>query len=406
MSDTPGPSRAKLGRARPGLVSNRALLVCLVGLAGTGHVLYPTLLHAVTRLRPDPSPPDVQGWPELTVVVPAYRETTVIGAKVEDVCANGYPGEVEVVVVADDPETAVAAGRAGARVLTSDTRRGKAEALNRGIEIAGGTAVVVTDANTRLVPGSLQALVRWFADPSVGAVAGEKTVVGVTGEGAYWRFESWLKRREARTGTTIGLVGELAAVRRETFRPLPSDLAVEDLWMALDVVEGGWRIAYEPAAVAVEEPSPGWRDDWERRTRVVSGTLDVLWRRRSLLAPRQGLVAAQLWGHRAVRSSFGPVAHLLIVLWAFTKCRRSRLAALTLTSHGFVALCAVRTLRGTRQSRFERLVGQALFLQAVGLGGLTRYLRHDRPALWPKPERQGVPSASRPRIFGGADVDP
>ena len=52
-------------------------------------------------------------------MVPAYREAGVIAAKIDDLRANGYPGSLEILVVADgDPETAAAAERAGARALT------------------------------------------------------------------------------------------------------------------------------------------------------------------------------------------------------------------------------------------------------------------------------------------------
>lgn len=357
--------------------------------AAAGHIVYPALLHLRTRRLSDEVPPVGGTWPPLTVVVPAYREESVIAAKVADVFANAYLGPVEVIVVADDAATAAAAAGSGARVLVTNQRQGKADALNRGVAAAGTEVVVLTDANALLAPGSLAAMARWFSEPSVGAVAGEKIVSG-GGESAYWRFESWLKRREARTGATVGLVGELAAVRRSHFRPLPVDLAVDDLWLALDILEGGARIVYEPAARAEEEPSPHWREDWERRTRVVSGVLDVLWRRRRMLRPRQGMVAAQLWGHRLARSSLGPLAHLLLVITAVRARRRSRLARLALAAHVVGGAAAFRTQRRTPQSTLERLVGQALFLQTVALGGSARYLLGDRPALWPKPARPGV----------------
>lgn len=322
--------------------------------------------------------------------MPAYREEAVIRAKVADVMANGYEGTVQVIVVADDENTASAARRTPAVVVGANERLGKAQALNVGMAEAKTDIVVFTDANTGLLPGSLAAMVRWFDDPSVGAVAGEKTLAGSTGESMYWRFESWLKQREARTGFTVGLVGELAAVRQEAFRTLPADLAVEDLWMAIDVLEGGYRIVYEPTARAVEEPAEGWRDDWERRTRVGSGILDVLWRRRQRMKPAHGMAAVQLWGHRAVRSSFGPLAHLLLLFIAVWNSRRSRAAALTVSAHLAAGVAMVRTQSRTAGSSLERLVGQTLFLQAVGLGGLLRYLRGDRPALWPKPQRSAT----------------
>lgn len=363
-----------------------AVLVGLVLTAGAGHVVYPVLLHLWTRRLDDEQPVTSLVLPSLTVVVPAYREQAVIGPKVDDVRRNGYPSPLEILVVADDPETASAARATGACVIGPGDRLGKAEAINQGMGAAENDIVVITDANTVLLPGSLAAMARWFADPSVGAVAGEKTVTA-GGEGAYWRFEAWLKRRESRTGTTFALVGELAAVRKGVFRPLPDDLAVEDLWLALDVLEQGLRIVYEPAARAKEDAPPGWAENWERRTRVVSGVLDVLWRRRHLLAPARGMLALQLWGHRAARCSLAPVAHLVLLVRALRLSRRSRMGRVVVVLHVMGGVAAARTQRQVPQSALARLVGQALFLQAVGLGGFVRYLRGNRPALWPKPPR-------------------
>lgn len=359
----------------------------LLALAASGHVLYPLWL-ALPRVRVMPEAPDADApLPGLSVVVPAYRERSVIETKVADLRGNGYEGPLEIVVVADDEETAAAARRTGARVVAPETRQGKAAALNLGIAECSHPIVVMTDANTWLEPGSLEALARWFAHPEVGAVAGEKQVAS-SSQGLYWRFESWLKRRESRAGTTIGLVGEVGAVRRSAFRPLPADLAVDDMWLALDVIDRGLRVVYEPRAVAYEQESPGWREEWERRTRVGAGVLDNAWRRRSLLLPGSG-IAAQLWGHRVVRYSVSPIAHAALLLQAVAGARRSRLATAFLLGHVAAGALALRHARGDASSAPARLAYQVLVLQLVGFGGLVRYLRGSRPALWPKPERSG-----------------
>lgn len=363
----------------------------LGAVAGYGHVLYPAWLAVRTRDLAESPPPEPVDWPALTVVVPAYRERSIIHRKVADLEANGYPGPLEVLVVADDPETAAAARTTGATVLAGGRRQGKAEALNCGVQQAAHPIVVMTDANTDLTEGSLRALARWFTDPQVQAVAGEKVVRGEYGEAAYWRFESWLKRRESLAGTTIGLVGELGAVRRDAYRPLPTDAIVDDMWLALDLAGRGGRIVYEPEARAVEDPSPSRRDEWERRTRVSAGIVDTCWRRRDLLAPAHGLVAAELWGHRLTRSAFGPLAHLALLALALRGLRRSRLAAPFLAGHLWAGAALMRQRRGADLNRLERTAAQVLWLQVVALGGLLRYLRHDRPALWPKPDRPEAP---------------
>jgi hypothetical protein len=363
-------------------------IATLTAVAAFGHVLYPAWLALRTRGRADADPPSPDQWPGLTVVVPAYRERAVIAAKVEDVGANGYPGELQVLVVADDAETAEAAEATIAEVVANGDRRGKAHAVNLGLEAARHDHVVLTDANASLAPGTLASLVRWFEDGSVGAVAGEKRVLD-GGEGLYWAFESWLKRRESRLGTTIGLVGELAALRRSACKPLPTDLIVDDLWLALDVIAGGNRIVYEPHAVATEQGSPGLGEEWERRTRNVAGALDAIWRRREMLRP-ESPIAAQLWGHRLVRLSFGPVAHAALLGLALGSARRSRLARLFLAGHATGALALLRRSRGEELSLPERLLAQVLFLQAVGLGGTGRWLSGSHSGLWHKEERTGL----------------
>jgi cellulose synthase/poly-beta-1,6-N-acetylglucosamine synthase-like glycosyltransferase len=393
-------SKRRRGRSYTSIVaalfSARVAGITLLAVVGAfGHVIYPSWMALRSRRLAAPDPPVPNGWPGVSVVVPAFRERNVIAAKIEDIAGNGYPGPLQTIVVADDPETAEAARATQAEVIDANGRLGKAEAINRGLAAARNPIVVLTDANARIRPGAIAALVRWFEDESVGAVAGEKRVLGDS-QAPYWRFESWLKRCESRSGTTIGLVGELAALRRELHRPLPRDVWVDDLWLALDVIDSGSRILYDDSALADEDPSPSWRDEWERRTRIVSGALDVLWRRRSLLVPGRSPVALQLWGHRLVRSSFGPLSHAALLLVAVRASRRSLLASAFCIGHAAAAVALARQLRGKPVSRGEMILAQVLFLQAVGIGGTFRWLRGDRPALWPKGDRP-------PGTFGNAD---
>lgn len=379
--------RRRSHESRPEAAPHRSPAVMLLAsIAAVGPVGYPAWLAWTTRHSPAPEPPRPQRWPGISVVVPAYFERSIIASKIDDLEQADYSGERQVIVVADDPETAAAARRPGVEVIESQERGGKAAALNRGFAAARHPIVVITDANTTFTAGTLPAIASWFADPSVGAVAGEKQVLRGH-EDAYWRFESWLKRRESMRGSTVGLVGELAAVRRDVYRPLPADIAVDDLWLALDVIDEGLRIVYEPAAVALEEPSETWREDWERRTRVVSGSFDVFWRRARLLDPSRSPVAAQLWGHRLVRQSAGPVAHAGLLVWALRHVRHSRVAAAFVVSHVLALQALLRRTQGARVTRPEAVASQVLFLQLVAFGGIARYLRRDRLALWPKRAR-------------------
>jgi len=379
--------RRGAGSARAGSPDrdNRWLGSALLAAVVAAPVAYPGWLALVTARRERPAPPQPSEWPGLSVVIAAYKEAAVIGAKIDDVRGNGYPGELEIIVVADDPSTAEAARESGARVVGPGAREGKAAAVNRGIGVATQPIVVISDADAHLAQGSLTALAQWFADPRIGAVAGEKQVAGV-GQSLYWRVESWIKDRESRLGTTIGLVGELAAVRRSVFRPLPRDTAVDDLWMALDVIEGGLQVHYDGDATAVETGAP-LATEWERRTRTQAGLLDLLWRRRKLLLPWRSPVAGQLWGHKLLRSVVGPLAHAMLLARATVFFRRSLASRVFVLFHLATVLEVIRSARGAKLSRTEQTAVQILFLQATALGAMRRYLSGDRPASWPKPER-------------------
>jgi poly-beta-1,6-N-acetyl-D-glucosamine synthase len=380
----------------------------LVAAATAGHVLSPAWLAWRTRggrsrVAAVEASPEGPGAPDLTVVVPAYREAGVIAAKIEDLRANGYPGSLDILVVADgDPETAEAAERAGARALTGPDRLGKSQALNRGFAEATTPIVVISDANNRLAPGALEAVAEHFVDPAVGAVAGEKLEDdGGGGESLYWRFESWLKQREDRLGTTIGLVGELSGIRAEAWRPIPADVAIDDLWAALDIIEQGYRVAYEPRARALDPAVASLAVQWERRTRNVSGALHVLVRRRHQLRPSAGLVAAELWGHRLVRFTVSPLAHVALLVIAAGKVRSSALARAFLLANlaaGAGLVAGTRVGESTEDASAapptrhllasaSAGAGQVMFLQGVALGGMARYARGDRPTMWSTVER-------------------
>jgi hypothetical protein len=363
------------------------LVACLSLSTAAGHVLYPVALAVVARgrRRPEVAPP--AAWPAVSVVVPAYLEVGVIEKKVHGIQDNGYPGPLEIVVVADgDPVTAAAAETTGARVVLLPERQGKSQALNHGMAAAAHEYVVLTDANNELGEDAIAHLVRAMLDDSVGAVAGEK-LEGSGGELAYWRFEAWLKRNEDRMGTTLGLDGGLCGIRRSTWRPIPRDISNDDFWVALDLMERGLRVAYEPRAVVREESIGNLRLSWERRTRVLGGGLWVMWRKRHLLDPRRGFVSAQIWGHKLWRSTFGPLSHVALVGLAVGSARRSLLARVFLAGHVAAAVSLRAQEAGIRLPLPARISAQALHLQMVALGGLIRCLRGDRVLKWDKPAR-------------------
>jgi cellulose synthase/poly-beta-1,6-N-acetylglucosamine synthase-like glycosyltransferase len=112
--------------------------------------------------------------PSVSVVVPVRNGRATIGACLDALLAQDYPGGTEVIVVdngSSDGTAAVARGREVA--LVHEPRQGRAIARNAGIARAAGEIVAFVDADCVAEPDWLAALVVPFGDTAVGGVGGE-----------------------------------------------------------------------------------------------------------------------------------------------------------------------------------------------------------------------------------------
>jgi glycosyltransferase involved in cell wall biosynthesis len=251
--------------------------------------------------------------PSVTMVLAAYNEAASIGPKLENVLALDYPSERMNVVVASDGSNdgtdEIVRRCEGPRVrLLSLNRCGKAAALNAAAAAAGGEILVFSDANSMYAPDALRALVRPFADPLVGGVAGDQRYVAeglgdaiTSGEQSYWNLDRMLKTAESRAGNVISATGAIYAVRRSLFRPVP-DGVTDDFFTSTGVISQGYRLVFAPDAVAFEPVAGTAELEFGRKVRVITRGLRGVLVRRDLLDPRNhGFYAVQLLSHKLLR---------------------------------------------------------------------------------------------------------
>ena len=285
---------------------------------------FPALVLLRARLRPRPYvEADVE--PSVTVVVAAHNEEEVIEQKLRSLLDLDYPSERLGIVVASDGSTdgtADAVRRVGdGRVELLDLPRvGKAEALNRAVECASGEVVVFSDANSLFDQRAVRELVRPFADPGVGGVAGNQVYRSSTdgdastlGERRYWDFDRMLKVALSRAGSVTGSTGAIHAVRRGLVAKLRDDVN-DDLFLSLRVVANGYRLVFAPKAIAYEGVSATVADTFARRVRVMVRGLRCVAVERGLLDPRRyGFFSLQLASHKVLlRTAAFPLAFLAV----------------------------------------------------------------------------------------------
>jgi cellulose synthase/poly-beta-1,6-N-acetylglucosamine synthase-like glycosyltransferase len=285
-------------------ISAFALLYTFIG--------YPLLVFLLSRVRPlRVRREEIE--PEISVIVAAYNEEKVIRSKIENTLALEYPKEKLEIIVASDGSTdatdAIAREFAsrGVKLLRIEGRVGKTITQNRAVEESSGEILLFSDATTMYRPYVLRKIVPNFGDQSVGCVAGKLIYVDPRdtsiGKGArsYWSYETFLKEAESRACSLIGASGCLYAVRRSAYKPMYGE-ACSDFLICTEIFKQGLRSVYEPEAICSEETNRHVDREFNMRVRVISQTLNDLWRNRSMMNPfRSGFYALELFSHKLLR---------------------------------------------------------------------------------------------------------
>lgn len=251
-----------------------------------------------------------ENYPFLSIVVPAFNEAEVIGASLSSLVELNYP-HFEIIAV-DDGSTDGTYERMKqfegehSGVTVSVFRKensGKAHTLNYGIRRSKAQLIVCMDSDSRLTPESLRYAVYHFNDPHVGAVAGNVKVIN--------RHNIWTKlqaleyieglnivRNAQAFWRTVNTVpGPMGIFRREALDSVgfyDSDTFAEDFDMTVKLLAKGWKIDYEPLAIAYTEAPEGLLDIIKQRYRWTRGVLQALRKQRHLLTHSEGNITTPL----------------------------------------------------------------------------------------------------------------
>jgi cellulose synthase/poly-beta-1,6-N-acetylglucosamine synthase-like glycosyltransferase len=279
------------------------------------------------------APPLPEAPALVSVLIPAHNESKVIVPSIERILASDYH-HFEVLVVDDGSTDAtsdlvhtVFGNDPRVRLITK-ANGGKAAALNQGLAAASGVIVVALDADTQFETDAISKLVRWFADPKVGAVAGNAKVGNRINMVTFWQALEYItaqnleRRALAALGCITVVPGAIGAWRREAIQQVggfPIDTLAEDQDLTITVQRAGYAVLFDSEAVAWTEAPDTLRGLARQRFRWAYGTLQCLWKHRAIaFRPRfgsLGLVAIpQVWLFQILFALLSPLIDLMF-LW-------------------------------------------------------------------------------------------
>ena len=306
--------------------------ICLFLLVYT-YIGYGAILYIILRIknlfvRRELSPIlplNQQLLPEVTLMICAYNEADIIQEKMENIRQLNYPSNKLCVMWVTDGSTdnsnQLLQAYPEVKLVFSPERKGKAAAMQHGLQVNKAEYVIFTDANTMLNADAIREIVRQFMKSNVSCVSGEKRVrarkagqATAEGEGLYWKYESTLKRWDSELYSAMGAAGELFAVRMSHYRQAPSNALLDDFMMSMLILKDGHRIAYTKEAYATEFGSANTAEESKRKRRIAAGGLQSIWWLRSLMNPfTHPKVAFQYISHRVLRWSITPLALVALV---------------------------------------------------------------------------------------------
>lgn len=330
-------------------------------LAGTcySYFLYPVVLLLMPKRKKNEPHPE-STLPLLTLIITAHNEENRIREKILNTLALDYPRELLEILVASDASTDATDDivaefhQQGVGLVRAEERKGKEYAQLQAIRVAKGEILVFSDVATGIDKEAPKLIAHRFSDEKIGAISSEDRFVtedgSIAGEGAYVKYEMWLRKLESEVYSLVGLSGSFFAARRRICNDwdisIPSDFNT-----ALNCARQGYIAVTDKEIIGYYKDIKNKKGEYARKLRTVIRGMSAVMSKPDVLNPfKYGFFAFEVWSHKIMRWL---VPWFLLALFV---------ASLLLTSvHPFYTII---------------LVLQLVFYGLVLVGAVSPALRH------------------------------
>ena len=256
------------------------------------------------RRRQNFATPEYQ--PRVAVLIPAYNEEKVIARTIRSVMMSNYKN-IRIIVIDDGSkdntfdvvkETYAKDIESGRVTLLTKANGGKAEALNFALEQTDEEIYVGIDADGVIAHDAIGRLVCHFANPKIGAVAGNAKVGNRVNLWTRWQALEYItsqnfERRALDLFDVVMVVpGAIGAWRTAAVRDgggYHSNTVAEDADLTMNLLEQGYSVIYEDQALAFTEAPVNMDGLMRQRFRWSFGILQAVFKHKGAIAKHRAM---------------------------------------------------------------------------------------------------------------------
>jgi cellulose synthase/poly-beta-1,6-N-acetylglucosamine synthase-like glycosyltransferase len=318
-------------------MSISVLFVLILSMVLVIHITYPLLLNKLSKKNANlksenkftysTSPSDL---PNVSILIPVYNEERDIERRLNNLFNSDYPrNKLEIIVIdsgsVDKTRSIVQSHFGnGITLVTEEERKGKAHAINLGLQRCKGEIIILTDGTTLYDRETIRQLVDSFKDFRIGAASAVYEVPNrdeshlSDSEFKFWGHKDRIRLLESSTHSTSWLSGEACAFRSGIINNVDEDTLADDSNIALQVISKGFRVVVNQNAHFVE-PSPTQVFDYFRikSRRALGGLIETL-RFKSLLFNRNyESFGTIIFPYRFFVYLISPILSCLLLVLAF-----------------------------------------------------------------------------------------
>ncbi len=308
------------------------LLILFVFLFLWTWIGYPVFLFLASKLFRKKHLVSETYMPKVTLMIMSYNEAKVIEKKIKNSLGLDYPKEkLEIFVVDsasnDGTQNIVKKYSKDVRLIEQSERKGKASAINYGMKYASGDVIIITDSNAMMNQQAVKKIARHFSNKKIGGVCGRfeardirDTSIGAGGS-IYWKIERFLRQNESMIDSAIHMSGEITAFRKGVIDKIDESSLSEDFDMAIRIRKAGFRILYEPEAVAYEPAPENVKDLETQKRRITIGTWQGLMKHKSVMFnPRYGWYGLVILPSHKLFQILTPFFMIFILIFSALLC--------------------------------------------------------------------------------------